>query len=287
VFLEQVSARFLKTSVFAQGRVATPPGKHGKTALIDLFVSEGRIQDVLRLFVEEPTPPLNGVTSFRAHVTIPPGKVPFLQKVTLAGDFGIQGGEFTKRSTQENVTGFSERASGLNPSDEKDQREDQDKHESDINDVVPPAGGNDGKKVKRKAEGHDSNVGSKEEGEDGKDDEDRVVSNLSGHVELRGEVATFSNVSFAVPGALAQMNGTYHLKSHAVDLHGTLKTDTTLSHMATGFTSVLLKPFNIFFKKKHAGAVVPAHLTGTYENPQPGIDIVSKASRPQAGDSPP
>ena len=36
-----------------------------------------------------------------------------------------------------------------------------------------------------------------------------------------------------------------------------------VSHVTTGFKSVLLKPFAIFFKKKHAGAVIPIAVTGT------------------------
>ena len=44
------------------------------------------------------------------------------------------------------------------------------------------------------------------------------------------------------------------------------------------FKSVLLKPFNILFKKKHAGAVVPVHLIGTYQDPHAGLDLPVKAS---------
>ena len=287
VFLERVSTQFLKTSVLAQGKIATPSGKHGKTAEIDVFVTEGRIQDVLRLFVSESTPPLRGVTSFRARVTIPPGKAPFLEKIARTGDLGIHDGEYTKPSTQEEVTSFSERARGIDPSDKKNQREEKDKHDGDINDVVPPAGTNDSKKGNDKPERHDSAGGSKEKAEDQKDDEYRIVSNLSGHVDLRHDIATFSDISFTVPGALAQMQGTYHLQTHVVNLHGTLKTDAEFSHMASGIKSVLLKPLNMFFKKKHAGAVIPAHLTGTYENPRPGIDLVSKSPPSHTGASEP
>jgi AsmA-like C-terminal region len=228
VTLERVSATFLKTRIEAKGEIAGKPGLHGKTASVDLTVLDGRIQDVLRLFVREPKPPLNGVTEFRAHVVIPPGNQRFLQKVRLSGDFGIAGGQFTKPSTQEKVGDFSERASGEKP-------EDQD-----------PA------------------------------DKERVISNLFGHVELRDTIATFTNFSFVVPGATAQMHGTYGLESRKVDLHGTLKSTAELSKMTTGVKSVLLKPFDALFKKKRAGAVVPAHLIGTYDDPQPGLDIPSK-----------
>jgi len=228
VTLERVRAALLKTRIEAKGEIAGKPGTRGKTASVDLTVADGRIQDVSRLFVREPKPPLNGVTEFRAHVVIPPGNERFLQKVGLSGDFGIAGGQFSKPSTQEKVGDFSERASGEKPEDQ------------------------------------DST------------DKERVISNLSGHVELRDTIATFTNFSFVVPGATAQMYGTYGLESRKVDFHGSLKSTAELSKMTTGVKSVLLKPFDALFKRKRVGTVVPVHLIGTYDDPQPGLDIPSK-----------
>jgi len=234
VKLERVAAGFLGTNVTAEGTVAGSYGKPGKTAELDLFVTEGRIQDVLRLFVRAPKAPLNGVTSFRAHVVWPPGKGPFLHKIRLTGDFGVAGGQFTNVATRTDIAEFSGRARGEKPSELSEE------------------------------------------------EKDNIVSNLSGHAELRGGVANFATLSFQVPGASALMHGTYNLENEAVDLHGTLKTEAEFSHMTSGFKSVLLKPFNAFFKKKHAGAVLPAHLVGTYDDPQPGLDIISKDSPAQS-----
>jgi hypothetical protein len=234
VTLERVSAAFLKTRVEAKGEIVGKAGTHGKTAVLDLTVADGRIQDVLRLFVSEPKPPLNGVTEFRARVVLPPGPERFLQRVRLSGDFGILEGQFTKPSTQERVDDFSERARGEKPDEKPEDQEAEDK--------------------------------------------DRVIANLSGHVELRNGIATFTNFAFVVPGAAVQMHGTYNLENRKVDLHGTLKSTAELSKMTTGVKSVLLKPFDAWFKKKRAGAVVPVHLIGTYDEPQPGLDIPSQKS---------
>jgi hypothetical protein len=233
VQLERVTAAFLKTHVVGSGQVAGHPGQHGKAASIELAVHNGRIQDVLRMFVREPKPPFNGITSFRAHVVIPPEKRPFVQKVLLSGDFGVEGGQFTKASTQKDIDALSDKSRGAKPDE---QLEDE--------------------------------------------DAERVISNIAGHVQLRDATATFVNLSFDVPGASATMHGTYNVQSEAVDLHGTLKTDVELSKMSSGFKSVLLKPFDVFFKRKHAGASVPVHLIGTYMNPQPGLDLPVKASPP-------
>jgi hypothetical protein len=48
-----------------------------------------------------------------------------------------------------------------------------------------------------------------------------------------------------------------------VHLVGNLRMKTDISHVTTGFKSALLKPFALFFKKKHAGAVVPIAVTGS------------------------
>jgi hypothetical protein len=74
------------------------------------------------------------------------------------------------------------------------------------------------------------------------------------------------------------MHGTYNLDSYAINLHGTLKTDEEFSEMTTGFKSVLLKPFDTFFRRKHAGAVIPVRLLGTYSAPQAGLDLPAKKS---------
>lgn len=48
-----------------------------------------------------------GLPAF-AKVSIPPGKRPFLEKVELQGDFGINAGTFTNSNTQEGVNHLSE-----------------------------------------------------------------------------------------------------------------------------------------------------------------------------------
>ncbi len=235
--LDRVTANFLNTSVLVKGQIAHHPGQDGKLTTMDLFVQNGRIQDVLRMFVRGHHPPLQGTTNFRAHVIVPPGDQPFLHKLRLVGDFGIEDGQFAKPATQISVDTLSQRALGekVNPAVTQTISND--------TDASDPAG---------------------------------VISQLAGHVELRDATATLNDLHFAVPGASAQMHGTYNLETLAIDLHGTLKTEEEFSDLATGFKSVMLKPFNRFFRKKHAGAVLPVHLTGTYKKPEPGLDLPAK-----------
>lgn len=112
VFLKQVETSFLQTSVSASGTVAGKPGQKGKTTSLDVEVDQGRIQDLLRLFVTAKHPPMNGVTSLKAHVEILPQGRPFLQELTLRGDFGIGEAAFTRPAMQTRVDQMSERARG-------------------------------------------------------------------------------------------------------------------------------------------------------------------------------
>jgi hypothetical protein len=103
-----------------------------------------------------------------------------------------------------------------------------------------------------------------------------VESNLKGHVNLSEGVAKFSSLFFDIPGASAQMKGTFDVSSKKVDFHGTLKTDAELSKETHGIKAVLLKPLDPLFKRKHHGAVVPVEMTGTYSKPHFGIEVLPK-----------
>jgi hypothetical protein len=110
------------------------------------------------------------------------------------------------------------------------------------------------------------------EGEKEDDDPESVVSDLKGHVVLKDGTATFSTLSFSVPGALAQLHGTYGLLNERVNLHGTLRLDEKLSKGSKGIKSFLLKALEPFLKKKRSNEVVPVKLTGTYTHPSYGIE---------------
>ncbi|TCK71578.1 AsmA-like C-terminal region-containing protein [Acidipila rosea] len=98
-------------------------------------------------------------------------------------------------------------------------------------------------------------------------DLDSVQSDLRGQVKLQSGVATFSSLSFAVPGAHARLQGSYSLLNSQVDLRGNLRMQATVSQATTGFKSILLKIATPFYKRKHAGAQIPVSIEGTYAHP--------------------
>jgi hypothetical protein len=109
----------------------------------------------------------------------------------------------------------------------------------------------------------------KEKDHDQDDDEngfDRVLTDLKGQVVLKNGVAMFLPVSFAVPGAQADMKGTYSLLDKHVNMRGKLRMLATISQATTGAKSIFLKVLDPFYKKKKkgAGAEVPITMTGTY-----------------------
>lgn len=112
VSLNWIDALYVKTKINVKGSVAHKEGYRGKFTSLDFAVNDGRIQDVLRLFVQEPKSPMAGVASFQAHVTVPPEGKPFLKEVTVDGDFGIRDGQFQDPQTQAKTDGLSLAARG-------------------------------------------------------------------------------------------------------------------------------------------------------------------------------
>jgi hypothetical protein len=86
-------------------------------------------------------------------------------------------------------------------------------------------------------------------------------------------IAYFPDILTDLPGAEGRLHGTFGLLDDKVHLTGTIALQKGLSHAATGWKAMLLKPLSPFFKKKHAGAVVPITVTGTADKPKVGTDL--------------
>ena len=224
VSLSSVQAQFERTSLVSQvdvAKKAAPEDAGGKTVSLGSTELQGQIQDWLRLLAKADHPALTGAMNFRTQVLVPPGKRPFIERVNLQGDFGIDAASFARSTTQEKVDNLSQLA----------------------------------------------------QGEKKNDDPASVVENLKGHVVLNHAIATFSDLSFSVPGALAHLHGTYGLLTQQINLHGTLQLDNKLSKGSTGVKSVLLKSVEPLLKKKNAGEIVPIKVGGTFSHPSYGLDV--------------
>jgi hypothetical protein len=101
-----------------------------------------------------------------------------------------------------------------------------------------------------------------------------VLSDLKGHVDVRDGIAHLSNLSFAVPGAVAHMHGTYDLITKKINLHGTVQTQVKLSQTTSGAKSFLMKVVGKFSNKNRPGVPIPVSVVGTYPNPTYKIDPI-------------
>jgi hypothetical protein len=106
-----------------------------------------------------------------------------------------------------------------------------------------------------------------------KDDPETVLTDLKGRVVLEHGVASFSDLSFHIPGAGARLHGTFNLLNYKIDLHGDMRVDTQISKTSSGMKALLLKAMDPLFKKKKKGEVVPVHIGGTYNHPNFGLDL--------------
>jgi hypothetical protein len=226
-FLNHVEARFKRTLILAEGSIAKAGSEKGKVASINLYTKEARIEDILGLFIKNPRSPMSGAVTLRAKAEIPPGEQRFLKKVRLHGTFGIDAGEFSKPSMQEQVNKLSAGARG-----EKDPSD--------------PA---------------------------------TVLTDLTGQAALENGVAKFTDLSFGVPGASARMRGTYNVINHKIDLHGQMNVQSAMSNTTSGAKAFLLKMMSPFFKKKNQGQVLPVQISGSYEHPSFGLDLMDKKAK--------
>ena len=77
-----------------------------------------------------------------------------------------------------------------------------------------------------------------------------------------------------LPGAAAQLHGTFNLQDTKIHLTGTAELQRSLSHAVTGWKAALLKPLAPFFRHKDEGAVVSIAVTGTAAHPKVGQDVL-------------
>jgi hypothetical protein len=111
-YLTRVESHFGRTTVISQGAVKGHPGGHGKTVTLTMTVSQGHIEDLLRLFTGAAKPAETGDVRLRTKVELPPGPQGFLRRLRLDGEIGIGGGRFTNPKVQMPVNRLAESARG-------------------------------------------------------------------------------------------------------------------------------------------------------------------------------
>jgi hypothetical protein len=103
--------------------------------------------------------------------------------------------------------------------------------------------------------------------------DENVVSNLTGSFQMRNARIDFSELMFAVPGAVVQLVGYYDLHAETIDFAGNLLVEASLADMTSGFKSVLARAAQPFFRKPGGGSRLPIRISGTRSNPAFGLDV--------------
>jgi hypothetical protein len=91
-----------------------------------------------------------------------------------------------------------------------------------------------------------------------------VLSSIRANVTARNGLAHLTQVSFTMPGAHSQLDGTYSLMNYSTNLYGVLVTPGDIADSTTGikvFFADILKPF---LKRRQGDKVVGFHLGGSY-----------------------
>src|SRR6202034_2511016 len=104
------------------------------------------------------------------------------------------------------------------------------------------------------------------------DSAESVAAQLRGHVVLRSTIATMTNLWLSIPGADANMHGTFNVVDQKINFRGTVRTNAGLSQQTSGLKSMFARVLDPLFKRKR-GTVVPVVMSGTYHDPHFGLDL--------------
>jgi hypothetical protein len=86
--------------------------------VLDITMDNGRLEDVMRLAVPTPKPPMTGGLRLQTKFKLPPGDVDVVKKLQLDGRFAIGRGRFTNAGVQRKINELSDKASAKGNDDE-------------------------------------------------------------------------------------------------------------------------------------------------------------------------
>ena len=226
-YLQPVKAKILNSWLMATGSVVRMQEPKGHRVDLNVTISKGKIENLLKLAVRTDPPIMTGDVELKTKFDLRPGTLAVCDRLKLAGRFRVSQAHFTNDKIQNKIDVLSLRSQG-------------------------------------KAKLARSNV------------LDNVVSDLSGVFTLDSGVIHFSRLQFEIPGTRVNLAGKYSLDGNQFDFHGKARLQAKLSHIVTGWKSILLKPADPFFSKNGAGTELPVKVNGTESEPHFGSDFGHK-----------
>jgi hypothetical protein len=204
--------------IVARGEVVRSEDVKGRKVSLKVTIDDARIEDVLKLAIKTPTPPLTGAMELETSFLLPAGDEDVPERLELAGAFALKRARFTSFDVQKRIDTLSRRGR--------------------TDDRGPS-----------------------------------VVSNLTGRFAMKDGRLRFSNLTFAVPGSVVQLAGSFDLGSEQLDFGGHLLLDAALHETVTGVKSVLMRIAQPFFRRPGGGSKLPIRVSGTPEQPAFGLDV--------------
>ncbi len=99
-----------------------------------------------------------------------------------------------------------------------------------------------------------------------------VAATFAGNFNLQSSTLHLASLHFVVPGAAAQVKGSYGVSSGDIDFVGDVRLDARASQTMTGAKRWLLVPFDPLFHKHGAGTYLPVTVGGTRQHPDLNLD---------------
>jgi hypothetical protein len=111
-YLDGVDARLAETAIEARGKVEGQVGVDGRFIVLDVTIAEGRIDDLLRLAVDDDPPLMTGRVDVNTSFELPPGDAEVVERLNLAGRFTLREARFSEGKVQGKINELSRRGRG-------------------------------------------------------------------------------------------------------------------------------------------------------------------------------
>jgi hypothetical protein len=113
VILKSVVAKFLHTTLAVNGKIVdVSKAIKGRTIYLNASSENARIEDMLRLAVNSDEPLMTGAANLKTTIDIPEGEEDLLDRMKLAGQFGVGHAQFTSATVQGKVDTLSRKGQG-------------------------------------------------------------------------------------------------------------------------------------------------------------------------------
>jgi hypothetical protein len=113
VLLHKVTARFLHTTLVVNGKIVDVSKEiKGRTIYLNASSEDARIEDLMRLVINSDEPLMTGSANLKTTIDIPEGPDDLLDRMKLAGQFGVGSAQFSSATVQGKVDSLSRRGQG-------------------------------------------------------------------------------------------------------------------------------------------------------------------------------